>query len=318
MKTMARSVAVLLWLSLLAAGCASRPSSDDDKAVDLSKASREDVVRLVKHGAALDDVDRYMKFQARVDDKNYDIQRNSRGMQIRYYRKKDAKGNDFQADYWGFCFNVQRLLVGKSIRECAYVADEFDKIQHIRDELLFVQDYERAQLIGSNLRNKRQAVGQSQRMMFAEQLPINAPGRISNCSFGRENASYAPAGGEVCGIELDPGVWVKYFNVRKFADSKGEFYAELKNGKVYRLAMVSSKVDQKEFGKLVLDELVAQYGPPHVSEETQMSDDRGRFHAKQMAYWVVNGVTLYFTNYSHLSGKAMLLGSVDAMADARR
>lgn len=154
-------------------------------------------------------------------------------------------------------------------------------------------------------------------LTFAGQLRINTAAGMRVCSFGRESASYAPAG-EVCGIEIDPGVWVKYFNLKKFADTKGEFYAELRNRKIYRLAMISSKVDQKEFGKRVLDELVGLYGPPQISEETQMSDDRGRFHAKQMAYWVVGGVTLYFTNYSHLSGKAMFMASVDAMADPRR
>ncbi len=315
MKTMTRNAAVVLGLAALIAGCAGKPPGND-KDVDLAKASRAEVARLVRYGTAMDEVDRYMKFQTRVDGSNYDVQRNFRGMQLKLY-KNDAKGSDRQFDYWGFCFNVRRLLVGKSPRECDYVADEFDKIQSIRDELLFVQDYERAQLIGTTLRTKRLADGQSQPFMFAGQLPLNTAARIPVCPFGRESASYA-AVGDLCGIEIDAGAWVKYFNLRKFADAKGEFYAELNRGRIYRLAMVSSKVDQKEFSKRIMDELVALYGPPHIAEETQISDDRGRFHAKQMDYWIVNGVTLYFTNYSHLSGKAMLLATADGLAGTRK
>ena len=314
MNAMTRNAAVLVCLSLLIGGCASRPTSGD--VTDLSKASRSEVARLVKYGTSMDEVDRYMKFQTRVDDKNYDTQRNFRGMQLKLY-KNDGKGADAQFEYWGFCFNIQRLLVGKSRRECDYVADEFDKIQSIRDELLFVQDYERAQLIGTTLRDKRLADGQSHPFMFAGQLPLNSAARIPVCAFGRESASYAAVGG-LCGIEIDARAWVKYFNLAKFAETKGEFYGELNNGRIYRLAMVSSKVDQKEFSKRIMDELVALYGPPQIAEETQISDDRGRFHVKQMVYWVVSGVTVYFTNYSHLSGKAMVLATADALADPRK
>ncbi|MFH1602916.1 MAG: hypothetical protein ABIH03_03305 [Pseudomonadota bacterium] len=312
MKMMTRSAAVLVCLALLAAGCASKPPVGD-KDIDLANAPRADVARLVKYGTTMDEVDRYMKFRDRVDGRNYDGQRNYRGMQFKLYRN-DAKSAERPFDYWGFCFNVRRVLVGKSQRGCDYVADESDRIQHIRDELLFVQDYERARLISTKLRDKQRADAQSLPLMFAGQLPINTDSGIPLCPFGRERASYAPAGG-LCGIEVDPGVWIKYFNPNKFADSKGEFYAELKLGRIYRLAMVSSKVDQKEFSKLVMGELVTLYGPPQIFDETQVSDDRARFHAKQMAYWVVNGVTLYFTNYGHLSGKAMFMATVDALAD---
>lgn len=280
-----------------------------------SERNRYQIGGELKYGAPMSDVDNAMGFYTdsieTYYDRSYkqDFDKNYEGMKIHYYRVKPGSNEN---EYYVFCFK-NKLLVGKTRSECENVSKDFQTWQQIKDELQYSEDYNRTRSVPLKLNLEPYADGQFSGFSFLDKIflgksPLEA---VPECAVDRSSLdANAEQSGRPCAATLLKDKFVKYFNLPEFG-RKANVYAELESGKVKRIAYVSNKFDSKDFSRWVKEMAEKQFGPQIYFEETQVSDDRGKFSIKEIRYWKRSGATIYLTSYGHLSGKAMLIMDAD-------